>query len=154
MIERERRFLVKALPEPLPHGTAIEQAYISTEPAAVRVRRQGEALTLTVKTGSGLRRVEIERALTPDEFAALWEVATELRIEKVRHRIELDGGFVAELDLFGGGLAGRRIVEVEFPTDGAADDFAPPEWFGREVTDDGRFTNAALARDGWPPAEA
>ena len=150
MIERERRFLVDGLPEPLPTGEPIEQAYITTGPASVRVRRQGDALTLTIKTGSGMRRVEVERTLTPDEFDAVWEAATELRIEKIRHRLDLDAGLVAELDLFGGALDGRRLVEVEFTTDEAAREFEPPAWFGREVTDDGRYTNASLARHGWP----
>jgi CYTH domain-containing protein len=153
MIERERRFLVEAVPDPLPVGNRIEQAYLTTQPVSVRVRRQGDRYTLTVKAGSGLARTEIERDLDRDEFAALWEVATELRIDKRRHRVPLPGGQIAELDLFDGDLSGRRIVEVEFDSDGAAHAFVPPTWFGREVTDDRRYTNASLARNGWPDGD-
>jgi adenylate cyclase len=150
MIEIERRFLVDVLPEPLPRGCRIVQGYLMTAPAAVRVRSADGVYTLTIKSGTGLRRTEIERTLDAAEFDALWEVATDLRIEKRRHRIELGEGVVAELDLFDGDLAGRRLVEVEFADERAAGAFDPPSWFGREVTADVRYTNAALAEHGWP----
>jgi CYTH domain-containing protein len=150
MIERERRFLVASLPERLPTPSRIVQGYLVTHPVSVRVRRIDDRLILTIKTGSGLARTEIERDLTPDEFDALWAEANELQIDKRRHRISLPGGLTAELDLFDGVLTGRQIVEVEFNDDAAAAAFTPPPWFGREVTDDHRYTNAALARDGWP----
>lgn len=154
MIERERRFLVASLPEPLPEPSRIAQAYISTGPASVRVRRSDDQHTLTVKTGSGRNRHEIERDLEPEEFEAIWAAATELRIAKRRHRIDLGNGLTAELDLYDGLLAGRRLVEVEFDSDSAADDFQPPDWFGPEVTEDNRYTNSSLARLGWPlPSE-
>lgn len=149
MIERERRFLVDRLPEALPAGSRIVQGYLMTSPAAVRVRSQDGRFTLTVKTGSGLTRVEIERDLDADEFDALWEVAVDLRVDKHRHLVPL-GDHTAELDLFDGELSGRQIVEVEFDDDDAAVAFEPPSWFGVEVTDDGRYTNATLARHGWP----
>jgi adenylate cyclase len=150
MIERERRFLVTTVPAELPPPHHIVQGYLSTRPAAIRVRRQDDTHTLTIKTGSGLRRVEIERNLDAEEFEALWAVTTALRIEKRRHVIGLADGHLAELDLFDGELAGRRIVEVEFDDDDEAGAFEPPAWFGREVTDDGRYSNASLATSGWP----
>ena len=151
MIEIERRFRVEVLPEPLPRPCRIVQGYLMTSPAAVRVRSADGQYTLTIKSGSGLRRTEIERVLDAAEFDALWEVATDLRIEKRRHRIDLGNRAVAELDLFDGDLTGRRLVEVEFADETTARAFDPPGWFGREVTTDGRYTNAALAQHGWPP---
>jgi CYTH domain-containing protein len=150
VIERERRFLVEELPEPLPEPHHIEQAYVSTGPASVRVRRIDDEHILTVKTGSGRNRHEIERDLTQEEFEAIWAAATELRISKRRHRIDLGDGLTAELDLYDGALEGHRLVEVEFDDDDAADSFQPPAWFGREVTDDNRYTNSSLASYGWP----
>jgi len=150
VIERERRFLVVSLPEPLPEPSRIEQAYVSTGPASVRVRRSDDRRILTIKTGSGRNRREIERDLDDDEFDAIWAAATELRIAKRRHRIDIGNGLIAELDLYDGSLAGRRLVEVEFDSDDAADDFEPPDWFGREVTEDNRYTNSSLARFAWP----
>lgn len=153
MIERERRYLVGELPGDLPVPTHIRQAYLYTQPVSVRVRRRDDELTLTLKAGSGRNRHEIERTLAPEEFEALWSQATELRVEKRRHRLPLDApnhGLTAELDLYGGELAGRQLVEVEFPDDDSADRFTPPAWFGREVTEDNRYTNSSLARNGWP----
>lgn len=153
MIERERRFLVASLPSDeadLPVPQRIVQGYLTTGRVTVRVRRVDGHHILTVKTGSGRNRVEIERLLAVEEYDALWAEATELRIEKRRHRIALDDGLIAELDLFDGALAGHTIVEVEFPDDRTADAFTPPGWFGREVTDDHRYTNASLAKRGWP----
>jgi len=150
VIERERRFLVASVPSELPPPHRIVQGYLVTRPVTVRVRRQDDSYTLTVKTGTGLARVEIERELEADEFDALWATADALRIDKRRHVIALPSGHDAELDLFDGALAGRMIVEVEFDDDEAAAGFVAPEWFGREVTYDGRYSNAALASEGWP----
>lgn len=150
MIERERRYLVASLPDALAQPATIVQGYLVTSPVSVRVRRIDGRHVLTIKAGSGRVRTEIERDLDADEFEALWDQARELRIAKRRHRIDLPGGLVAELDLFDGDLAGRRLVEVEFPDDESADRFTPPPWFGREVTDDNRYTNSSLARRGWP----
>jgi adenylate cyclase len=150
VIERERRFLVERLPDELPQPQPIVQGYLTTSPVSVRVRRIAGRHVLTIKAGSGLTRTEIERDLDADEFDALWAVADELRIEKRRHLIPLADGHTAELDLFDADLAGRRLVEVEFDSEEAAMAFVPPAWFGREVTIDGRYTNASLARNGWP----
>ena len=150
MIERERRFLVDQLPDSLPEPNHIEQAYLSTGPVSVRVRRIDDQHILTIKTGSGRNRHEIECDLTQEEFEAIWAEATELRISKRRHRIDLGDGLTAELDLYDGPLEGHQLVEVEFDDDDAADSFQPPAWFGREVTDDNRYTNSSLARYGWP----
>jgi CYTH domain-containing protein len=154
MIERERRYLVAQLPGRLPEPIPIEQAYLVTSPVSLRVRRIGGRHVVTIKSGRGRNRVEIERDIDADEFAALWAEAEELRIAKRRHVIALDDGLAAELDLFDGELAGRRLVEVEFDDDATADAFQPPAWFGREVTEDGRYTNASLARNGWPDEPA
>jgi adenylate cyclase len=150
MNETERRFLVDELPDHLPEPAMIEQAYLTVEPVAVRVRRMDDRRILTIKAGSGLTRTEIERDLDEDEFDSLWKVGDALRITKRRHRIELEGGQTAELDLFDGDLEGRRLVEVEFPDEASADRFDPPPWFGREVTTDTRYNNASLATSGWP----
>lgn len=153
MIEIERRFLVATTPDVLPVPMQIEQAYVTTEPIAVRVRRLDDHHILTIKGGSGLERLEIERDLAAAEFDALWGIATELRIAKRRHRIDLGDGYIAELDLYDGELSGRSIVEVEFPDVETAGAFSPPDWFGREVTLDKRYSNAELARNGWPTTD-
>jgi CYTH domain-containing protein len=83
-------------------------------------------------------------------FDELWALAGDRRLEKTRHRIDLDG-VIAELDVYAGALAGLTVVEVEFPSRGEAEAFQPPDWFGDELTGDPAWSNAALARDGAPP---
>jgi adenylate cyclase len=55
-----------------------------------------------------------------------------------------------ELDVYGGDLEGLVVAEVEFASEEDADAFDPPAWLGREVTDDPRYKNQRLARDGAP----
>jgi len=57
---------------------------------------------------------------------------------------------VIELDVFGGSLDGLIMAEVEFRSAEELAAFEPPDWFGRDVTDDNRYTNAALALSGLP----
>jgi CYTH domain-containing protein len=67
-------------------------------------------------------------------------------IEKRRYKIPLAGGFVAELHVHTGHLSGFNYVEVEFSDVEGAKKFVPPTWFGREVTDDVRFSYGTLAQ--------
>lgn len=149
-VERERTWLVRTLPDPLPAGTPITQGYVAfDDDVAVRIRRAGERHVATVK-GRGLRnRTEVEWDLTAEQFEALWPLTGCRRVEKVRHELPL-GAHTAEVDVFGGALEGLVVVEVEFGDDHAMAEFRPPAWFGDEVSDDPRYSNAALARDGLP----
>jgi CYTH domain-containing protein len=145
MPEIERKFKVETLPEHLlGPGSAIQQGYLSVAPVEIRLRAQDGGHELTVKSLGGLRRVEVTLPLTPKEFDELWPLATAF-VEKTRHRAELDDA-VAELDVYGGKLEGLLVVEVEFGSEEHAGSFAPPDWFGDEITSDSRFRNAALAQ--------
>ncbi len=52
--------------------------------------------------------------------------------------------------MYAGVLAGLSVVEVEFGSEREAASFAPPAWFGRELTGETGWSNAALARHGRP----
>ena len=81
--EIERRFLVDELPPDLPPGTAVRQGYVALDgDVSVRVREAAAGRTLTVKGGTGRSRVEVERAIDADEFAALWERSAGRRVAK------------------------------------------------------------------------
>ena len=148
--EIERRFLPQRLPDDLPGGTAVRQGYVALDgDVSVRVRDAGGDHTITVKGGTGRERVEVERSLEPGEFEALWRLSEGRRIVKVRSVVPL-GEYRAEVDVFGGALDGLAIVEVEFPSSEAADAFAPPAWFGEEITGRAEWGNAALAVRGRP----
>jgi CYTH domain-containing protein len=149
MTEIERKFLAGELPPEVraEQPTRIRQAYLSIEPTEVRVRSSDDREhELTIKSIGGLERTEITLPLTPAQFEELWTLAA-ASIEKDRFR---HGS--AEVDVYSGRLAGLVVVEVEFPTEPDARRFTPPSWFGREVTEDRRYRNSALARAEGPPA--
>jgi adenylate cyclase len=116
----------------------------------VRVRRRDGRAFLTVKAGGGRVRVEEEIEIEPDRFDRLWPLTEGLRIEKTRYEIDADDGLVIELDMYKGDLEGLVVAEVEFSSEEAADAFAEPDWLGRDVTEDARYKNQRLARDGAP----
>jgi CYTH domain-containing protein/CHAD domain-containing protein len=152
-VERERKFLVHDLPEgaELADAVVLRQGYLAADPRrSVRIRDAGsEGCTLTVKAGAGAERTEIEWTIDRAEFDAAWPHTEGQRIEKTRRRIP-HGRHLIELDVFGGALDGLVIAEVEFPSADALAEFTPPDWFGIEVTDDGRYSNASLALHGLP----
>jgi adenylate cyclase len=149
--EIERKFRVARVPTGLGDGASLRQAYVAVEgDVEVRVRSDGTHHVLTVKGGAGLERDEVEVAIQPAAFADLWRLAGDRQLEKTRHRVELDG-LTAELDLYGGALAGLAVVEVEFASRQEAEAFDPPDWFGAELTGAAGWSNAALARHGAPP---
>ena len=149
-MEIERKFLVSRIPDALQEFPCarMEQAYISTDPL-IRIRRAGERCILTCKGRGLLSREEFELDMTPEAYERLSAKADGVRIVKDRYKIPL-GDYVAELDIFQAPLSPLALVEVEFPTEDAANAFAPPDWFGREVTYDAAYTNAALSQYGLP----
>jgi adenylate cyclase len=153
-IEIERKFLVAEPPSDLERwpATEIEQGYlaITDDRPEVRVRRRDGQAFLTVKAGGGRVRVEEEIEIEPDRFDRLWPLTEGLRIEKTRYEIDAVDGLVIELDVYKGHLEGLVVAEVEFDSEAAADAFAPPDWLGRDVTEDARYKNQRLARDGAP----
>jgi CYTH domain-containing protein len=152
-VEIERKFLVDRAPAELPAGERIEQGYlaIGDDGVEVRVRRRGSATTLTIKSGPGMVRTEEEFPIDARRFDSLWSLTEGRRVTKTRHVIPLAGNLAAELDVYSGAHEGLLTAEIEFPSTAASDAFRPPAWLGREVTDDARFANQALALDGRPP---
>ena len=147
-MEIERQFLVTELP-PLPTECEfLRQGYVALLPE-IRIRQIGESrFTLTVKRGAGLVREEWETDISRQEFDSLANrlLPETLVIEKRRYTIPLDNGAMAELHVHEEHLKGLNYVEVEFDTREAASAFIPPAWFGREVTEDARFSYGTLAR--------
>jgi CYTH domain-containing protein len=163
-MEVERKWLVATPPAEAmaAPGEAIDQGYlvIGEGGSEARVRRAGERLSLTVKSGAGLVRAEVEIELSAEQFDALWPATAGRRLRKTRRRldgagavIELDGeaGAVIELDVYAGPLEGLIVAEVEFADEAAARAFRAPAWLGGEVTEDDAYKNRRLAVDGRPP---
>jgi CYTH domain-containing protein len=154
VMEIERKFLVGELPDLAGcDPVAIEQGYLALSDdrggAEVRLRRAGDLTVLTVKSAGGLSRTEEEIKLDGERFDALWPLTEGKRIEKKRYSID-HGERTIELDVYGGELSGLAVTEVEFPDEGSAAEFEPPDWFGDEVTEDENFRNERLATRGVP----
>lgn len=151
-VEIERKYLVDEPPadDVLGPGVPLRQGYLAGEgDVETRIRIGPGWARLTVKAGRGVARTEVELDVPVEEAEALWPHTSGRQLEKVRHRVPVPGG-VAEVDRYEAALAGLWTVEVEFPSAAAADDFTPPAWFGRELTDVDGWSNGALARHGRP----
>ncbi len=154
VVERERKFLVRSLPNLPSGGTEMRQGYLAIDGSVgVRVRDEAErGQTLTVKGGSGAVRTELEWSIEARQFEAAWAITEDRRVHKTRYRVDV-GRHTAEIDVFHGSLDGLVLVEVEFSSMGELEEFEPPEWFGDEVTDDDRYANASLAVHGAPTVD-
>jgi len=146
--EIERKFLVKRLPPEVKRARSytIAQGYLAAEPddRHVRLRKRGDAASLTFKTVDGSVREEREIQLSDKQFRALWPGTRGRRLRKVRYQIPWNDVLV-EIDIYRGKNNGLIVAEVEFPNRAACRKFRPPDWFGREVTGEKRYSNIQLA---------
>ena len=58
-----------------------------------------------------------------------------------------DGNIKIELDVFKAPFDGRILAEVEFPTEEAAMNYKPADWFYEDVTGDRRYSNAQMSKE-------
>jgi CYTH domain-containing protein len=144
--EIERRYLARVedgLWRRLGEGYALRQGYVRTGTPSVRIRLgEPRGPVLTLKSGKGVRRREVETVVPQEVAEELLRAAGKRVIEKVRHPI---GRW--ELDRFEGELQGLTLLEIELDHE---DEAIPPPPRGvkilREVTDDKSLTSSALAR--------
>ncbi len=149
MQEIERRFLVD--PQNVPWSTAlgamnIRQGYLTQTAPVVRIRVQDEAAYITVKAGRGMVREEYEYRIPKSDAEEMLGMAVGHIIHKTRHRLPN----LALVDEFHDHLGGLYIAEFEFASERDARRFVPPGYTAREVTEDDRYTNIALALLGLP----
>ena len=154
--EVERKFLVSssAWRDEVEAEIRIRQFYVAAQPGrTVRVRiSDGRSAKLTLKFGVRAReRDEFEYSIPLAEAEELMGFAIGRVIEKTRHHVR-HRGYLYEVDVFGGKLAGLVIAELETPED--VSDEMLPDWLGREVTGKSRFYNASLALGGIPEIAA
>lgn len=141
--EIERKFLIDSFPSDLPLKRACQvyQAYLSLEPE-VRIRRYvKEGLdtghVLTIKSGSGLVRREVEFAISQEQFDSLAEMIPVPFVSKDFRVYQLPNGLELECSLVDKGMHSEFMyAEVEFPSVEAAGQFDPLPFFKQEITDD------------------
>jgi len=144
--EIERKFLVRGdhWRNFVSERLVLRQGYIaSMEDRSVRIRLTNESVaTLTIKIGKKMTRDEFEYEIPIPEAEELLGTALGLVIEKTRHKVPFKG-FIWEVDVFRGAHRGLVIAEVEMEDEN--DNPELPDWIGREVTGDYRYSNQALA---------
>lgn len=146
MKEIEKKYLVEILPKMgNVKRSRISQGYLSTENGEIRIRMTDEECFLTEKGDGTLEREENETPISVDAFKILYNMVKGRMIEKTRFFVPLYDGHTAEFDVYHGEFAGLMTVEVEFESVEDAENFIPPYWFSRDVTEDKRFKNKNLA---------
>ncbi len=155
-LEIERKFLIgyldKAELERLSGGSfsEISQTYLNSEVGSERVRaRTTNGVTvythnIKIKL-SNMKRIEHEDIISGEEYNELLKRADKRcrTIEKVRYLVPYEG-FVFEIDVFPF-WGDRAFMEVEMPSEDTVVSLPPFVNIIREVTDDPRYTNHALA---------
>lgn len=156
-LEIERKFLIeypdlKEL-ERLSEGnfSDISQTYLIGEKGTserVRARTRCGVTVYTHNTKiklSAMKRIEFEDEVSEEEYNELLKRADPQcrTIEKVRYCIPY-GGFTFEIDVFPF-WQDKAFMEVEMPSEDTAVELPDFVKIIREVTDDNRYTNHALA---------
>ncbi|MFT4143098.1 MAG: CYTH domain-containing protein [Mobilitalea sp.] len=154
-MEIERKYQIKQIPGDLTqYGyKIIEQGYLCHNPT-IRIRKSNEEYILTYKSriapknqeGAPNINNEVELPLTEEAYCKLKEKTEGNIIHKIRYLIPLESGLTAELDVFDDKLKGLVFVEVEFPNEEMAYEFIAPDWFGKELSMDKRFSNYHLSK--------
>ncbi len=172
-VEIERKFTVKKLPDNLDEYPVkiIEQGYLCVVPA-IRVRREDDRYYMTYKSrkdfgipegenrdmsDGDIGKTEYNLPLDKESYEHLVEKADGNVIRKKRYLIpinedafpnkETGSSLVIELDVFGTPFEGRVLAEVEFPDEETAAKYHPADWFGEDVTDDIRYSNARMSQE-------
>src|SRR5690606_37517542 len=152
-IEIERKFLVasdawRAAAHdvvPMAQGYLNDLAMVEggAQKASVRVRIEGEDAYLNLKSRErGHTRQEFNYPIPVEEARELLALCVGGLIDKRRHYVRHQG-HLWEVDEFLGENAGLVVAEIELAS--VDQDFALPPWIGREVTDEPRYYNLALA---------
>lgn len=150
MIEIERKFLVNtealpSLPDTMLKCFNIKQGYLSTDPA-VRIRLQDIDAILNIKGPGTISKQEFEYTIPFEEGVQIYNLSL-FRLEKIRYYLIHDNR-LWEVDEYLGNLKGHWTAEIELRSEDEA--ISIPSWVTKEVTLDKNYSNASLARKGWP----
>lgn len=128
----------------------IEQTYIALdEDQELRVRRIKDLATgayeytHTFKNGVGLAREEVEYSITQVIYDQLIAACGYVPLTKNRITATWNNTTV-EIDVYD--QVNFIVVEVEFASMEEADSFAPPSWFGEEISFNKTYSNKSVWR--------
>lgn len=152
VLELERTFLARYIPPEVATATAIdmEDVYIPEDMSvhpSLRVRRLNNKYEITKKVqpdqGDASRHLEMTIDLSETEYAALRK-ASSRTVAKKRYQVTIDT-FSAEVDVFTGNLAGLVLIDFEFSTPEAMEQFSPPDCCLLDVTQEVFIAGGMLA---------
>ena len=161
-MEIEKKYLLKEQPDLSQFKCCeIEQGYLTRRPT-LRIRKRDDDYIFTYKSkikGTPKNIAvndEVERPLTKEAYEKLREKTEGYLIQKTRYLIPICAEYTAsaeafpkeltvELDVFHGRLEGLVFAEIEFPSEEAAECFLAPQWLGKDVSDDHRYSNGYLS---------
>lgn len=154
-IERERRWLLAALPEALQNSQEfqfIEDRYITGTPLRLRrmtdARGKTTALKLTQKYQAADQpayATTITNFYLEEASYALLKTLPALVLVKKRYKL-MDGRFQFSIDQFSGPLTGLLLAEIEQPDIESLLAVPHPPFARREVTKEPRFTGGKLVQ--------
>jgi adenylate cyclase len=146
-VEIERKFLVEgdSWRDEATSAEPIDQGYLRSDDATVRVRTIGERGFITLKgRTSGVTRSEFEYEIPfEDAVKMLDEFCGDRRLTKTRHTVFV-GDHEWVVDVFHGRHDGLVLAEIEL--DSEDESFDMPDWVGPEVSGDPAYYNANLVR--------
>lgn len=143
--EIEKKFLVNSDKYRL-EGEAMQyiQGYLSLVPERiVRIRMEGERGVITIKgMAEGISRAEYEYLIPAEEAREILEtLCHQPLIRKFRYKVPY-GSHIWEVDEFQEENEGLVVAEIELSE--PDEPFEKPDWIGKEVTSEKRYTNSNL----------
>jgi adenylate cyclase len=159
----KRIFLLSEMPE-FPNDSLVELAenrkhYVLETKPSLRLRRtethqemDSVKYFLTLKTGQGLIRDEVEATLPEDYFNKMVMFAEKIAtIEKQRRKLRHEK-LMIELDIYQGRHSGILIAKIEILS--ASSKISLPNWLSavieKEITEDLRYSDFSMAVNGVP----
>ena len=110
----------------------------------IRIIDQARA-KLTIKSPvSNLKRFEVEYEIPLADAGVLIALRESRLVEKLRYKLPWRG-LTWDIDVFQGENQGLVIAEIELPHENEV--FEKPNWLGREVASNPRYSNANLAKN-------
>lgn len=117
----------------------------STLHSHLRIRKKGDKFEITkkypVKDGDSSRLSEETIPLTKEEFEEFSQLEGR-RVRKIRHYFKV-GADMAEIDVFQDDLKGLILIDFEFKTVEAKNDFVMPDFCLADVTQE-KFTAGGI----------
>lgn len=148
-LEIERKFLVADdgwKKHTLFKKVPMEQGYFIRGDGApiIRIRITNDQAFMTIKSSHrGMTRQEFEYEIPFEDGQQLIKACEKPTVKKTRHYIVDNFNQLWEIDIFRGKNRGLVLAEIELESE--KQPVTILDWLGREVTNDERYRNTALA---------